>query len=62
MVTEYAVVVVLQPVAFTESLTIKVPVPAEPQAMVALADPCPDDIVPPVTVQAYVLPVFVGIV
>ena len=48
--------------AFTVSLTPNVPVPAAPQATFTLAEPWPDEIVPPVTVQTYVLPVFDGMV
>ena len=61
MLTKYAAVVALQPVAFTESLTINEPTPEPDQAMVADAVPCPDVMVPPVTVQTYVLPVFDGV-
>ena len=43
---------VLHPVAFTESETIKVPVPALPHKTVTLFVPTPDVIVPPETTQA----------
>ena len=51
MVTEYAAVVAMQPVAVTESLTVKLPVPALAQLTLILALPCPDVMVPPVIVH-----------
>ena len=51
MVTEYAAVVALQPVAVTESLTVKLPLPALAQFTLILAVPCPLDMVPPVIVH-----------
>ena len=52
MVTLYAAVVVLHPVAFTESVTSKVPAPALPHNTVTLFVPTPDVIVPPEITQA----------
>ena len=40
-----------QPVAFTESFTTTEPAPAAPQLTVIEAEPCPEAMVPPVTVQ-----------
>ena len=62
IVTVYALDIAAHPVVFTESLTVKLPEPEAPQVTEAVAVPCPDEIVPPVTVQTYVLPVFAGVV
>ena len=62
LITEYAAVVTAQVEAVIVSATVAEPVPAAPHAIVADAVPCPELIVPPVTVQTYVLPVFAVVV